>query len=98
MTRGTRAICSNWTVPRRAKPDRLALDLFGQVPVTQDEVRAWVEAVAPAFCSSERAFLHYVQAWHVPEKVALAKLSGTFDATIENARARRASLLRRFGF
>ncbi|SAK68327.1 hypothetical protein AWB76_04088 [Caballeronia temeraria] len=73
-------------------------DLFGQVPVTLDEVRQWVEAVAPAYCSSERAFLHYVHAWQVADKVAAAKLAGTFDATIENARARRASLLQRFGF
>ncbi|WP_250479009.1 MULTISPECIES: hypothetical protein [unclassified Caballeronia] len=80
---------------RRRHPQK---DLFGQVPVTLDEVREWVEAVAPAYCSSERAFQTYVRCWDVPGKIVQAKLSGTFDATIENARARRASLARRFGF
>jgi hypothetical protein len=95
MTNGTR----DSFVPRPStEAERAALDLFGQVPVTQDEVRDWVEAIAPAYCSSERAFLLYVRCWNVPEKVAQAKLSGTFDATIENARAQRALLLRRFGF
>ncbi|MDR5739485.1 hypothetical protein [Caballeronia sp. LZ016] len=74
------------------------LDLFGEVIVTADDIRQWVCAVAPAFCSSERAFDHYVRAWRVADKVRAAKLDGTFDSTIENARARRALLLQRFGF
>lgn len=74
------------------------LDLFGEVIVTADDIAQWVCAVAPAFCSSERAFEHYVRCWHVADKVRAAKLAGTFDATIENARARRASLMRHFGF
>lgn len=73
------------------------LDLFGEVPVTLDDQRAWVKAVAPAYGSSERSFAYYVRHWNVADKIRRAKLAGTFDTTIENARARRAFLSRRFG-
>lgn len=73
------------------------LDLFGEIIVTADDIYDWVAAVAPAFMSSDRAFLHYVAAWNVADKVRRAKAEGTFDATIEEARSRRASLRRRLG-
>lgn len=73
------------------------LDLFGDVQVTLDDLRAWVIAVAPAWASSERSQALYIEQWDVAGKVRRAKLAGTFDDTIENARARRASLIRRFG-
>jgi hypothetical protein len=73
------------------------LDLFGDVIVTADDITAWVTAVAPAFCSSERALALYIRQWDVPEKGRRAKLGGYFDSTIENARVRRAYLVRHFG-
>lgn len=73
------------------------LDLFGDVQVTLDDLHAWVSAIAPAWTSSERSLTYYIRYWNVADKVRHAKLAGTFDATIENARARRASLIRRFG-
>lgn len=73
------------------------LDLFGDVQVTLDDLHAWVAAIAPAWTSSERSLTYYIRHWNVADKVRRAKLAGTFDATIENARARRASLIRRFG-
>ncbi|WP_042301727.1 hypothetical protein [Paraburkholderia kururiensis] len=73
------------------------LDLFGQVVVTYEDIEVWVSALAPGFAGNPARLAHYVRAWDVPAKVARAKLDGTFDATIENARARRAFLARRFG-
>jgi hypothetical protein len=73
------------------------LDLFGEVVITLDDIETWVAAVAPAFMSSEHAFLHYVHAWDVADKVRRAKLDGTFDSTIEQACAQRASWHRRLG-
>ncbi|WP_322005220.1 hypothetical protein [Paraburkholderia tropica] len=64
--------------------------------MTTDDITAWVTAVAPAFASNERSLALYVRQWNVPEKVRRAKLQGYFDSTIENARERRAFLLRRF--
>ncbi|PMS38467.1 hypothetical protein [Trinickia symbiotica] len=74
------------------------LDLFGEIVITNDDINAWVSAVAPGFFIDERRRAWYVRTWNVVDKVARAKRDGTFDATIENARARRASLARRFGF
>lgn len=73
------------------------LDLFGDVPVTVDDLHAWVRAISPHFAATERSMAYYIRHWDVAGKVRRAKLAGTFDATIENARARRASLLHRIG-
>jgi hypothetical protein len=73
------------------------LDLFGDVQVTTDDLHAWVSAISPAWALSERSLTYYIRHWDVAGKVRHAKLAGTFDAIIENARSRRASLLRRFG-
>lgn len=73
------------------------LDLFGQVVVSYDDLELWVSALAPGFSGSPSRMAWYIERWHVADKVARAKLAGTFDSTIENARARRAFLARRFG-
>jgi len=73
------------------------LDLFGEVAVTQDELEAWVCALAPGFAGNEHRMAYYIYHWNVADKVRRAKLAGTFDSTIENARARRAYLSRRLG-
>jgi len=73
------------------------LDLFGQVVVTYEDLELWVSALAPGFAHNEHRRAHYIERWNVADKVARAKLAGTFDSTIENARARRAYLARRFG-
>lgn len=57
------------------------LDLFGQVVVTWPEVFDWVEAVAGIPRDSPRAW-RYVHGWRVPDKVARAKLDGTYHATV----------------
>jgi hypothetical protein len=73
------------------------LDLFGQVVVTYEDLELWVSALAPGFAVNDHRRAHYIARWNVADKVARAKLAGTFDATIENARTRRAFLARRFG-
>lgn len=65
------------------------LNLFGEVVVTYDDLILSVEAVAPAYASSQRAFDHYVRAWAAADKVRCAKLQGTFESTIESARQRQ---------
>lgn len=73
------------------------LDLFGDVQVTVDDLHDWVRAIAPAWTSSERSLTYYIRHWDVAGKVRRAKMAGTFETTIENARSQRAFLVRRFG-
>lgn len=63
-----------------------ARDLFGEVAVTHDDLRAWVAAVSPIHLH-ERGFALYVQRYDVASKVAAAKLRGAFESII----ARRAA-------
>lgn len=63
-----------------------ALDLFGQVPVSVDEVLLWCETVAGIPPDSPR-LAHYVRAWRVVEKIRAAKLAGTFAATVQKKKA-----------
>lgn len=53
-------------------------DLFGQIPVTHQDVAAWLIAVPRIDPSSPRAAA-YVRAYSVPEKIARAKENGTFE-------------------
>lgn len=57
-----------------------ALDLFGEVPVTEEDIYDWVASVAPLHLS-ERSFLNYVRGYAVADKVRAAKLQGTFEDT-----------------
>lgn len=56
-----------------------ALDLFGEVPVTEDDLEAWVAAISPVHLS-ERLFAHYVRRYNVPDKIRAAKLRGEFES------------------
>lgn len=55
------------------------IDLFGEVVVTRDDVRAWLIAVPRINPDSPRA-AHYVRGYGVVAKISHAKLYGTFDA------------------
>lgn len=57
-------------------------DLFGVVPVSIDEVRAWLIAVPKIDPDGPRA-ADYVRTWHVVEKIQAAKIAGTFDAAVK---------------
>ena len=62
------------------------LDLFGQVPITDDDIAAWVAAVSPRWLAPERAFRSYVLHYAVADKVRRAKIDGTFDAITDHPR------------
>jgi hypothetical protein len=53
-------------------------DLFGEVRVTQDDVRLWLLAVPRIDPDGPRA-AHYVRSYDVAGKIARAKLDGVFD-------------------
>lgn len=57
------------------------VDLFGEVPVTAEDVAAWLEAVPRISPDSPRAE-HYIRAYDVPGKIQAAKRSGLFDALV----------------
>jgi hypothetical protein len=56
-------------------------DLFGEIPVTWDEVDAWCLAVAGLPPDSWRR-RYYLAHWNVPEKIRAAKAAGTFEHII----------------
>lgn len=56
-----------------------ARDLFGEVPVTEDDLEAWVAAMSPVHLT-ERLFSHYVRRYNVADKIRAAKLRGEFEA------------------
>lgn len=62
-------------------PPHPALDLFGEVPVTQEEVLQWCEVVAGIARDSWR-LRWYLASWNIPDKIRAAKLAGQFDALI----------------
>lgn len=56
-------------------------DLFNEVPVTWEEVRAWVRAVPKL--DPDTAFAeYYIKAWNVPDKIRRAKMNGTYDELV----------------
>lgn len=56
------------------------LDLFGQIPVSLDELSLWVSAIAPHYARSARSLAYYIEHWNVATKVAEAKADGSFEA------------------
>ncbi len=58
-------------------------DLFGQVPISHDDIAAWLVAVPRMDPASPRA-ARYVVAYSVTDKIATAKLNGTFEATVQS--------------
>ncbi|MAF00897.1 MAG: hypothetical protein CME86_00575 [Herbaspirillum sp.] len=58
-------------------------DLFGEVPVTEDDVYRWVQAISPRWLTPERSYLNYVRTWGVVDKIKQAKLRGDFESIID---------------
>lgn len=77
------------SLPRKARtPAQLAQpgrDLFGEVPVSFEDVYAWLLAVANIDPESERAAA-YVRDWGVVRRIVECKLKGTMAGIIEAAR------------
>ncbi|TXC66018.1 hypothetical protein FSC37_09165 [Piscinibacter aquaticus] len=55
--------------------------MFGDVPVTFEDVDAWLIAVPRIEPSSPRA-AWYVRHWNVVEKIKAAKLRGDFETIV----------------
>ena len=55
-----------------------AHDLFGEIPVLEDDLYAWVLSVSPVH-ASDRAYDNYVQRYDVAGKVRYAKEIGRFE-------------------
>lgn len=53
-------------------------DLFGEIPVTENEVHLWVSIVAPHIFHSRWRVETYVIHWNVVDKIRRCKLSGEF--------------------
>lgn len=66
---------------RHGRLEALQLDLFGEVPVSLDDVLLWMLAV-PRLAPTSPRFPAYVRDYRVPEKIRAAKLAGTFEATV----------------
>lgn len=63
-----------------------AYDLFGEIPVLESDLTAWVAAVAPRWLEPPRQFRNYVRNYDVAGKVRAAKLAGVFETIIEHPR------------
>jgi len=56
-------------------------DLFGEIPVTLEELLAWMLAV-PGIAPTSARFGPYVRGYDVVEKIRAAKRSGTLEAIL----------------
>ncbi|TFZ02095.1 hypothetical protein [Ramlibacter humi] len=73
--------------PLTARQVALAqLDMFGEVPVTRQDVYAWLMAVVQMDPESFRA-ADYIRNYRVLDKIVAAKLDGTFEQIVGPARA-----------
>lgn len=70
------------TPEQLAQPGR---DLFGEVPVSFEDVYAWLLAVANIDPESERAAA-YVRDWGVVRRIVECKLKGTMESIVDAAR------------
>jgi hypothetical protein len=75
-------------MPRRRPPAPASCfypyDLFGEIPVTEDDLFCWVAAVSPRWLRPERSYRLYLASWNVAAKVKAAKAAGDFDHIIAN--------------
>lgn len=69
------------------------LDLFGEIPITTDEIEVWIDVVPgwPRTLASRRRY--YAEAWNVADKIRAAKESGFW----QEVEARKADQLASVG-
>lgn len=53
------------------------LDLFGDIPVSLEEIEIWLDTV-PRFSRDSPRRKHYALYWNIPEKIKAAKRDGKF--------------------
>lgn len=51
-------------------------DLFGEIPVTKDDIKYWMKKHAPNIRELYKE--KYIENWNVVEKIKRAKKDGTF--------------------
>ena len=72
-----------FSLRQNARMKQSAYDLFGEIPVLEDDIIAWVAAIAPRWLEPARSFEQYVHAYNVAGKVRAAKLAGVFEQITE---------------
>lgn len=72
---------------RATHRQNLAFDLFGEIPVTWDEVYLWCDLVTNGkFGRDKRNFMQYVTGWNVIEKIQHVKAShGSIEHYLKTA-------------
>lgn len=68
-------------------------DLFGEIPVTLEEIEIWIDVV-PALPRDSWRRAHYARGWNVAEKIRAWKAAGRWD----EIQAARIDQLRAVGF
>lgn len=71
--------------PSKAQAVKWRLDLFGEMPVSREDVYAWLIAVVDMDPASKRAF-RYVRDYGVLNRIIRAKIDGTFDELVAPAK------------
>lgn len=67
-------------------------DLFGEIPVTRDEIEIWIDVVPgwPRTTGAARRE-NYARNWNVAEKIRQAKLTGAWDDVLGTKAAQLAA-------
>lgn len=68
-------------------------DLFGEIPVTVHDLRAWL-IVVPRIDPDSRRAAAYLRDWNVADKIRAAKARGDFDQVEAQARTAGPLVLR----
>lgn len=68
-------------------------DLFGEIPVSLDDVETWIDVVPgwPRTTSAARR-ANYARCWNVPDKIRAAKAAGYWQQIEARKRAQLASV------
>lgn len=56
-------------------------NLFGEVPITENDLLLWCEVVAPRITA--RNLNYYIKYWNVAGKIRASKIDGLFDTLAE---------------
>ncbi|HCA27963.1 MAG TPA: hypothetical protein DEP05_10080 [Betaproteobacteria bacterium] len=67
---------------KRRKKINPALDLFGEVIITRDDIETWIDIIPKIPASSTMRRNWYKRCWDVADKVRQAKINGTWDDII----------------
>lgn len=60
-------------------------DLFGEIPVSQEEIEIWIDVV-PGWPRTSHRRAYYARNWNVAEKIRQAKMTGFWE-DVQRARS-----------